>query len=260
MKKIKTADEAMPLLLTETGKKNSNAIEDVLVKGKTFEADLITLLRDDLDLETSERIDKKYKYDFVVKSINNINKYINIGVQLTIYLDKYDKILEFKLANSKKFLVDKGLYIEVDPDADIGEWVRYAILSIIKEFSFNSFYKDFDIYGFRISSNFTYESFDLNDRITQLIKKNEKGQDDLFFEGTIYKYFPEKGFGFVWGEVEKGKTESIFFHINNSNDNIINKIKEIENYSTPITVEYKLVPSVVVNSLTKYQCVITKVK
>ncbi len=85
-------------------------------------------------------------------------------------------------------LVDRSIYVEVHPDVDINNWSAELIYNAIVTFTFGKKLREKDILGVRINPDVTYEFFDIEDSLSQ-------GRGTL--RGKIYRYFPDKKYGFI---------------------------------------------------------------
>jgi hypothetical protein len=169
----------------------SKQLKEVLMKGLLTEDIIVARIELKCDIKREPAYDHVYKLDFIVDRFKNIAKLIPVGVQITTRLDDITKMRNFLLERRKKTLVDRSIYIEVHPDVDINNWGAELIYNALVSFVFENRLREKDILGVRIKPDVTYEFFDLEESIKQRQETHN---------GKIFRYFPDKGYGFI--EVE----------------------------------------------------------
>lgn len=187
---------------------------EALMNGRLSEDLIIAKIEQKCDIKRDPTYDHVYKLDFIVDRFKSIAKQIPIGVQVTTKLNDYFKQTEFLKERKKKTLVDKSIYVEVDPKVDISNWGSELIYSALVAFTFMKDLATKHISGVRIYPDIIYEFFDIEENI----KKNQVATKNTL-TGKIVRYNPKKGFGFI----ETNENEKWFFHISSISDK---KLKE----------------------------------
>src|ERR1700761_555553 len=116
-------------------------------------------------VERNDDWDDKNFIDFVVFYIPNLQRIQSTGVQMTAKLDDHARMGEFVETNTGEGrLVDRILYIEVDPalqlDGPGGDMVAF----VIRNFQMDRNWQNSDAVGARLFSNMTYEMFNLHEQ------------------------------------------------------------------------------------------------
>lgn len=170
--------------------------------GKMVEESITAQLSDTCVISTDEVYDQKYKIDMVLNKFKGIDKFLNIGVQLTLKVGDISKQREFLRERARKTLVDRCLYIEILPDVDIDAWGVSLIRSALMAFAFQKDLSTQEVLGVRILSGFRYEFFDIEEA-------TRHEMSDSLLHGEIYKWIQSRGFGFL----RDSKNISWFFHV-----------------------------------------------
>ncbi len=115
-------------------------------------------------VEKNDDWEAKNMIDFVVFYIPNLQRIQSTGVCITSKLDDSSRANEFVEANSGEGrLVDRILYIEIDPalqlDGPGGDLVSF----VIRQFQMDRSWQSLDAAGARLFGNMTYELFSLRE-------------------------------------------------------------------------------------------------
>lgn len=115
-------------------------------------------------VERNDDWDNKNFLDFVVFYIPNLQRIQSTGVQMTSKLDDHARMSEFVETNTGEArLVDRILYIEVDPALQLEGPGGDMVAFVIRHFQMDRSWQHTDAAGARLFSNMTYEMFNLRD-------------------------------------------------------------------------------------------------
>jgi len=210
------------------------------MKGQLNEDLIAAKIEQKCDIKRSPTYDHQYKLDFIVDRFKNIDKLIPIGVQVTLKQNDLSKQEQFLSERKKKTLVDKSIYIEVHPDVDIYNWGSELIYNALVSFVFQKNLGIGDIVGLRINQNITYEFFNIEENVESARAKVSKPSGQIL-KGQIFRYNPDKGFGFIEGK----NSQKWFFHITKVIDDQFDKFignaeyKQNDLLSKPIYVDFE---------------------
>ena len=117
-------------------------------------------------VEKNDDWEAKNFIDFVVFYIPNLQRIQSTGVQITSKLDDAAGMSDFLNTNTGDGrLVDRILYIEIDPalqlDGPGGDMVSF----VIRQFQMDRNWQSLDAAGARLFGNMTYEIFNLRDQV-----------------------------------------------------------------------------------------------
>src|ERR1700761_8724411 len=115
-------------------------------------------------VERNDDWDNKNFIDFVVFYIPNLQRIQSTGVQMTPKLDDTARMSEFVDTNTGEGkLVDRILYIEVDPALNLEGPGGDMVAFVIRHFQMDRSWQHTDAAGARLFSNMTYEMFSLRE-------------------------------------------------------------------------------------------------
>ena len=115
-------------------------------------------------VEKNDDWEAKNLIDFVVFYIPNLQRIQSTGVAITSKLDDSARANEFVEANSGEGrLVDRILYIEVDPALQLDGPGGDLISFVIRQFQMDRSWQNLDAAGARLFGNMTYELFSLRE-------------------------------------------------------------------------------------------------
>jgi hypothetical protein len=201
------------LVLFENGGVSSKIRRKTLANGKLVEQLIIAMLGQKCDITTEPTYDHLYKIDFVVDRFKYIMALRHIGVQVTTRLADVAKQNEFVNARGRKSLVQRCIYMEVDPSVDVSAYGAELAYNAIVGFAFRDDMKTQDLVGVRIKPDVSYEYFDVLAAIDA--QPAPAGGYDEYLTGRIVRYNPSKGYGFI-----KAEAGDWFFHISEAEPGI----------------------------------------
>jgi cold shock CspA family protein len=182
--------------------------------------------------------DHQYKLDFIVNGFRDVARLPeHIGLQITANKDDAVKQREFLYVQKKSFIVPKAVYLEADPLADMEQGAATLVYAALLTLVFNRAYKYRRVVGLRLTRNFSFEFFDLEENIRRL-QGIEKGPrvprviplSEEFLEGKIINFNKEKGYGFIECA---SRPNNVFFHIRNDvEEEVLSKIESAQEEST----------------------------
>lgn len=127
-------------------------------------------------VERNDDWDSNNNIDFVVFYIPNLQRIQSIGVQLTPKLDDSPRMNEFVEGNTGEAkLVDRVLYIEVDPALQLDGPGGDLVAFVIRQFQMDRSWQNHDAAGARLFSNMTYEMFNIRDHGQSARSTRERG-------------------------------------------------------------------------------------
>jgi hypothetical protein len=127
-------------------------------KGELYQEDVIKMLKKYAEITYVQDYDFNHKIDFIIQRFKIVDKYINIGVQLTTYVNEISKMLKFYNIRNERTITDRTIYIQVDRlNTSLEKWVVKAIYMASMEIAFNAKYKNYDLFLINILENFSYE-------------------------------------------------------------------------------------------------------
>jgi cold shock CspA family protein len=177
------------------------------MKGAYSEEYVITRLKQICDLDRQEKYDHQYKLDFIITKFHGIDKLFPLGVQITTNSDDMAKQQRFLMERRKRTLVDRSLYVQINPKVDLETFGVSLIYHAMIAFAFEKTHQDKFILGVKINPDVTFEFFELG---TGESGARPRGPiSDEVLEGRIVKYYPKNGYGFISTE-DRG---DFFFHI-----------------------------------------------
>lgn len=176
------------------------------MRGQLTEDLVIAKIQQKCDIKREPKYDHVYKLDFIIDRFQQIDKLLPIGVQVTINPDDAYKQKVFLTERLKRTLVDRSIYIKVDPGVDIDSYGAELIYQSIVAFAFQRDMQKHNVMGVRISPDVSYEFFTLGQSATRRASSATPKATGL--KGRITKYFPNNGFGFITSE-----SGDFFFHI-----------------------------------------------
>ena len=182
--------------------------------------------------------DHQYKLDFIVNGFRDVARLPeHIGLQITANKDDVVKQREFLHIQKKSAVVPKAVYLEADPTADLEQGAATLVYAALLALVFNREYRHRRIVGLRLSRNFSFEFFDLEENIRQLQgferaprtpRVVSPSEESLL--GKIINFNEEKGYGFIACE---SRPNNVFFHIRNEvAEDVVTYIKAAEEEST----------------------------
>ncbi len=117
-------------------------------------------------VEKNDDWETKNFIDFVVFYIPNLQRIQSTGVQITSKLDDSSRMSEFLEINTGDGrLVDRILYIEIDPSLQLDGPGGDMVSFVIRQFQMDRSYQGLDAAGARLFANMTYEIFNLRDQV-----------------------------------------------------------------------------------------------
>ena len=115
-------------------------------------------------VEKNDDWEAKNFIDFVVFYIPNLQRIQSTGVQITSKLDDSASMGEFLNINTGEGrLVDRILYIEIDPSLQLDGPGGDMVSFVIRQFQMDRSWQGLDAAGARLFGNMTYEIFNLRD-------------------------------------------------------------------------------------------------
>lgn len=171
------------------------------MSGKVSEHLIAAKIEQKCDIKRDPIYDHVYKLDFIVDRFKSIAKLIPVGVQVTTRMSDLIKLKKFYDQRIKKTMVDRSVYIEVNPDVDIDAWGSELIYNALVAFVFQKNLNLGDIVGIRINPDISYEFFNIPETLTSSISNS-------LSPGKIVFYRADKGYGFIARD-----NEQWFFHI-----------------------------------------------
>lgn len=198
--------------------------------------------------------DHQYKLDFIVNGFRDVARLPeHIGLQITANKDDVAKQREFLHIQKKSFVVPKAVYLEADPAADMEQGAATLVYAALLALAFNMEYRRRRVVGLRLSRNFSFEFFDLEENMRHLQGQERParpprvvGTSDECFVGKIINFNKEKGYGFIACD---SRPNNVFFHIRNEvAEDVLAHIDTAEEEATgwrqldiPVTFREKLV-------------------
>lgn len=176
------------------------------MRGQLTEDLVIAKIQQKCDIKRDPKYDHTYKLDFIIDRFQQIDKLLPIGVQVTINPDDAYKQKVFLAERQKRTLVDRSIYIKVDPAVDIDSYGAELIYQSIVAFSFQRDMQKLNVIGVRINPDVSYEFFQLAQPTG--IRRGNGEPNATGLMGRIIKYFPNNGFGFIASD-----DGDFFFHI-----------------------------------------------
>ena len=182
--------------------------------------------------------DHQYKLDFIVNGFRDVARLPeHIGIQITANKDDVTKQREFVYVQKKNIIVPKAVYLEADPTADIEQGAATLVYAALLTLVFNRAYKYRRVVGLRLTRNFSFEFFDLEENIRRLqdMEKTIKSPravtlSEESLQGKIINFNKEKGYGFIECE---SRPNNVFFHIRNDvDDEVLTRIEAVQEEST----------------------------
>lgn len=182
--------------------------------------------------------DHQYKLDFIVNGFRDVARLPeHIGIQITANKDDASKQREFLHVQKKSFIVPKAVYLEADPSADMEQGAATLVYAALLTLVFNRAYKYRRVVGLRLTRNFSFEFFDLEENIRRLqtVEKSPKAPriqpiSEETLQGKIINFNKEKGYGFIECA---SRPNNVFFHIRNDVDEeVITRIDSAQEEST----------------------------
>lgn len=182
--------------------------------------------------------DHQYKLDFIVNGFRDVARLPeHIGMQITANKDDVTKQREFLYVQKKNIIVPKAVYLEADPVADIEQGAATLVYAALLTLVFNRAYRYRRVVGLRLTRNFSFEFFDLDENIRRLLEmdKTVKPQrpvtlSEELLMGKIINFNKEKGYGFIECE---SRPNNVFFHIRNDvADDVLTRIESVQEEST----------------------------
>ena len=182
--------------------------------------------------------DHQYKLDFIVNGFRDVARLPeHIGMQMTANKDDVTKQREFVYVQKKNIIVPKAVYLEADPLADIEQGAATLVYAALLTLVFNRAYRYRRVVGLRLTRNFSFEFFDLEENIRRLLDmdKTVKPQRSVTLSeellvGKIINFNKEKGYGFIECE---SRPNNVFFHIRNDvGDDVLTRIESVQEEST----------------------------
>ena len=182
--------------------------------------------------------DHQYKLDFIVNGFRDVARLPeHIGMQMTANKDDVTKQREFVYVQKKNIIVPKAVYLEADPVADIEQGAATLVYAALLTLVFNRAYRYRRVVGLRLTRNFSFEFFDLEENIRRLLDmdKTVKPQRSVTLSeellvGKIINFNKEKGYGFIECE---SRPNNVFFHIRNDvGEEVLTRIESVQEEST----------------------------
>ena len=182
--------------------------------------------------------DHQYKLDFIVNGFRDVARLPeHIGMQMTANKDDVTKQREFVYVQKKNIIVPKAVYLEADPVADIEQGAATLVYAALLTLVFNRAYRYRRVVGLRLTRNFSFEFFDLEENIRRLLDmdKTVKPQRSVTLSeellvGKIINFNKEKGYGFIECE---SRPNNVFFHIRNDvGEDVLSRIESVQEEST----------------------------
>ena len=179
-------------------------------------------------IEESAELDHVHKLDFVLNKFNEIEKFVAIGVQITTKMSDLNKMKEFINARKSSRVVDRALYIEIDPDLGKKPSGAELAYNALVCFAFQKGASLRDISGVRISNDLTYEFFNIEDKINNVLEKMnqinsvakpENTSESNQMMANLLRYVPEKGIGYLVYGIKRW-----FFHISDVEDTTLSDL------------------------------------
>src|SRR5919199_7027596 len=164
--------------------------------------------------------DHQYKLDFIVNGFRDVARLPeHIGLKITANKDDVVKQRAFMHVKKKIFVVPKAVYLEADPTADLEQGAATLVYAALLALVFNREYRHRRIVGLRLTRNFSFEFFDLEENIRHLQGSERVPRTPRVISssgeplmGKIINFNEEKGYGFIACE---SRPNNVFFHIRN---------------------------------------------
>ena len=182
--------------------------------------------------------DHQYKLDFIVNGFRDVARLPeHIGMQITANKDDVTKQREFVYVQKKNIIVPKAVYLEADPVADIEQGAATLVYAALLTLVFNRAYRYRRVVGLRLTRNFSFEFFDLEENIRRLLEVDKVVRpqrsvtlSEELLVGKIINFNKEKGYGFIECE---SRPNNVFFHIRNDvADDVLTRIESVQEEST----------------------------
>ncbi len=130
-------------------------------------------------LQRDQRLDHKYKLDFKVIAFPDNPGTYSLGVQVTTKRDDYEKQQEFEASQRNSNVAQKALYLELNSNLDLEDGGALAVLNVIAGYQFDRRFSDVKVEGAVIYPDYTYEYFDLGERINTIRENNRQTMAEL---------------------------------------------------------------------------------
>ena len=149
-------------------------------RGFDFEDRICTKLESiGCKLQRDQRLDHKYKLDFKVIAFPDNPGTYSLGVQVTTKRDDYEKQQEFEASQRNSNVAQKALYLELNSNLDLEDGGALAVLNVIAGYQFDRRFSDVKIEGAVIYPDYTYEYFDLGQRIITIRENNRQAMAEM---------------------------------------------------------------------------------
>ncbi|HWQ36722.1 MAG TPA: hypothetical protein VNQ79_28075 [Blastocatellia bacterium] len=116
-------------------------------------------------------LDHAWKIDFVVTRFPQIPSIFAMGVQVTSRPDDLPKLEEFLRIHQYNRIAEKVMYLEFDKYADLDRGGGYAAFAAMLDYRLNTCWRNTPIIGIRINNDLSITTFNLQERISELRKK-----------------------------------------------------------------------------------------
>ena len=119
-------------------------------------------------------LDHAWKIDFVVTRFPQIPSIFAMGIQVTSRPDDLAKMEEFLRIHQYNRIAEKVMYLEFDNYADLDKGGGFAAMAAMMDYRLNTHWRNTPIIGIRINNDLTISTFNLQERISELRRKQSQ--------------------------------------------------------------------------------------
>jgi hypothetical protein len=116
-------------------------------------------------------LDHAWKIDFVVTRFPQIPSVFAMGVQVTARPDDLPKLEEFHRIHQYNRIAEKIMYLEFDKYADLDKGGGMAAFAAMLDYRLNTYWRNTPIIGIRVNNDLSITTFNLQERISELRRK-----------------------------------------------------------------------------------------
>jgi hypothetical protein len=119
-------------------------------------------------------LDHAWKIDFVITRFPQIPSIFAMGIQVTSRPDDLAKLEEFLRIHQYNRIAEKVMYLEFDNYADLDKGGGFAAMAAMMDYRLNTHWRNTPIIGIRINNDLTISTFNLQERISELRRKQSQ--------------------------------------------------------------------------------------
>ncbi|HZS05952.1 MAG TPA: hypothetical protein VFD58_14030 [Blastocatellia bacterium] len=138
-------------------------------------------------------LDHAWKIDFVVTRFPQIPSIFAMGVQVTARPDDLPKMEEFLRIHQYNRIAEKVMYMEFDKYADLDKGGGFAALAAMLDYRLNTYWRNTPILGIRINNDLSITTFNLQERISELRRKQSLPQQSQASQGGVRPHSQHQG-------------------------------------------------------------------